>query len=186
MNVFDFDHTIYRSDSTIDFYLFCIKRHPQLIRFLPGQLGSIFLYKLHRCSKEQMKEGFFSFLCGLKEIDSELELFACKNLYKMQKWYVDHAKDTDVVISASPRFIVEKFSEKSTGFAVIASEVDKNTGRFDSRNCHGEEKVRRFREVFTEGRIDEFYSDSDSDLPMARLAGEAYKVKKEKITRWAI
>lgn len=32
MNVYDFDKTIYAGDSTIDFYLFCLKRQPAILQ----------------------------------------------------------------------------------------------------------------------------------------------------------
>ena len=38
MNVYDFDKTIYRGDSTKDFYFFLLRRHPVLIRYLPKQI----------------------------------------------------------------------------------------------------------------------------------------------------
>ena len=35
MNVFDFDETIYRGDSTRDFVIFCMKRHKKALLYLP-------------------------------------------------------------------------------------------------------------------------------------------------------
>lgn len=32
-NIYDFDKTIYDGDSTVDFFLFCLKREPILILF---------------------------------------------------------------------------------------------------------------------------------------------------------
>ena len=37
MNIYDFDKTLYGSDSTMDFILFSIRKHPGLIRYLPIQ-----------------------------------------------------------------------------------------------------------------------------------------------------
>jgi phosphoserine phosphatase len=51
-------------------------------------------------------------------------------------------------------------------------------------NCHGEEKVRRYREAFGDAPIDEFYSDSYSDTPLAKLAAKAYLVKGDKRLPW--
>ena len=62
MNVYDFDGTIYNGDSTVDFYLFALKRKPSLIRYLPKQLWGFVLYGLKRINKTQLKEYFFSFL----------------------------------------------------------------------------------------------------------------------------
>ena len=66
----------------------------------------------------------------------------------------------------------------------IASRVDPQTGKYDGLNCHGAEKVRRFREAFPDGVIERFYSDSLSDTPLARLASEAFLVSGEKLSPW--
>ena len=67
------------------------------------------------------------------------------------------------------------------GVSLIATEVDPASGRFSGRNCSGEEKVRRFRREYPDGNIDEFYTDSKKDLPLAAIAGRAYLVRKNKI-----
>ena len=38
INVYDFDKTIYNGDSTIDFYLFCLKKKFSIILLLPLQI----------------------------------------------------------------------------------------------------------------------------------------------------
>ena len=37
MNVYDFDKTIYNGDSTLDFYIFSIKKNLLLLRYFPKQ-----------------------------------------------------------------------------------------------------------------------------------------------------
>ena len=59
MNVYDFDGTVYRGDSTVDFYLFCLRTHPLVIRFLPIQIKGFVLYKTGRITKTAFKEHFF-------------------------------------------------------------------------------------------------------------------------------
>ena len=66
----------------------------------------------------------------------------------------------------------------------MASRVDIRTGVYDGLNCHGEEKVRRFREAFPDGVIDSFYSDSYSDDPLTKLASEAWLVKGDELKPW--
>ena len=65
--------------------------------------------------------------------------------------------------------------------SLIASGIDPATGLFEGANCRGEEKVRRFREQYPEGVIDEFYTDSKADLPLARIARKAFAVDGEKV-----
>ena len=66
----------------------------------------------------------------------------------------------------------------------MASRVDKTTGKYTGENCYGEEKVKRFYEVFQKEKIDTFYSDSLSDTPLKEISKNAYIVQKEKIIEW--
>ena len=54
--------------------------------------------------------------------------------------------------------------------------MDKRTGKMYGRNCHGEEKVRRFYAAHPGAVTEAFYSDSLSDTPMARIAQRAYLI----------
>ena len=62
--------------------------------------------------------------------------------------------------------------------------MDRHTGETEGENCHGEEKVRRLREAYPEVEIREFYSDSLSDTPLAKLADKAYLVKGQELLPW--
>ena len=61
MNVYDFDDTIFRGDSTRAFWAYCLKRAPGLARFLPRQCAAAVRYALGRTAKEAFKEAFFPF-----------------------------------------------------------------------------------------------------------------------------
>ena len=63
-------------------------------------------------------------------------------------------------------------------------DVYKRQGIYSGLNCHGEEKVRRYREVFDDTKIENFYSDSYSDTPLARIAENAYLVKGDNLLPW--
>lgn len=64
--------------------------------------------------------------------------------------------------------------------------MDINTGKIDGKNCRGKEKVVRFQEKYKLEEIDNFYSDSDADLPLATIAKRAYKVKGMQVQEWKI
>lgn len=59
MNVYDFDNTIYDGDSSIDFYIFCLKRHPSILALFPHQVWGAVLYRLGKITKVRFKEIFF-------------------------------------------------------------------------------------------------------------------------------
>lgn len=66
MNLFDFDKTIYKYDSTVRFWLYCMKIKPYIALGLPMQVFYTILYKLRLVSKEKYKSRFFS-LSGISK-----------------------------------------------------------------------------------------------------------------------
>lgn len=184
MNVYDFDKTIYDGDSTLDFYFFSLKKSPMLIRFLPIQIIGFIKYMFGMYSKLQFKEKFYSFLKGIKDVDSMVELFWNENQDKIKDWYLKSKEESDVVISASPEFLLNNICRRIGIKHLIASEVNKNTGICEGENCYGEEKVLRFKKYFEKGEIKKFYSDSLSDAPISLMASERYIVTGNNILPW--
>ena len=184
MNVYDFDGTIYGSDSSVDFFLFALKRRPSLVRFLPAMAAGFLRYGMKRIGKTQLKECFFGFLRGI-DAESLAEEFWTHSSGKILGWYKARQQPDDVVISASPEFLLAPICRKLGIGRLIASRVDVRTGKFSGENCRGAEKVRRLAEEYNVTHIDEFYTDSESDLPLAQIADRAFLVKKGVPTEWA-
>lgn len=184
MNVYDFDKTIYAGDSTLDFYFFSLKKSPMLIRFFPIQIIGFIKYMFGMYSKLQFKEKFYSFLKGIKDVDSIVELFWNANQDKIKDWYLKSKEESDVIISASPEFLLNNICRRIGIKHLIASEVNKNTGICEGENCYGEEKVLRFKKYFEKGEIKKFYSDSLSDAPISLMASERYIVNGNNILPW--
>ncbi|MBQ2971806.1 MAG: HAD-IB family phosphatase [Ruminococcus sp.] len=183
MNVYDFDRTIYDGDSTVDFYLFCLKRHRKIAFVFPSLVVAYIKYYIFKSgSKTQFKETMYKFLKHC-DIDKDLAVFWEIHEKKIKNWYIEQRKDDDVIISASPFFLLEPIGEK-TGFRVIASDVDKHNGKYSGENCYYEEKVNRFIKEYPDSHIDEFYSDHYSDLPLAKIANKAYIVSGNEISDW--
>lgn len=185
IHVYDFDKTIYKGDSTIDFYFYCLKRKPYIILVVPYQLWGMLKYKLKLCSKTKMKEHFFSFLKLIRNIDSIIDSFAICNRKKLTEWFLNINGCNNVIITASPEFLVASLLESVSIHTLIASDTDKYTGKFSRENCYGVEKVHRLYEIFPKDVvIEKFYSDSLSDLPLAQLSKEAFLIKDDTINKW--
>lgn len=185
LNIYDFDKTIYRGDSTVDFYFYCLRKRPLIIFIIPYQVWGILKYKLGLCSKTTMKEYFFCFLKFIKDIDILIHGFSHKYRNKISIWYQEQNHDNDVIITASPEFIVSSLLSNINVKKLIASDTNKKTGKFTKNNCYGEEKVNRLYDVFSENVVVEnFYSDSQSDLPLARISQKAFLVSGDKISVW--
>lgn len=125
----------------------------------------------------------YGFLRRVPDVDAELEAFWAKNFDRVNPWYLAQKRPDDIIISASPEFLVRIPAQK-LGVRLLASRVDKHTGRTDGENCHGAEKVRRLHETYPDVEIAEFYSDSRSDSPLAELAERAYLVHGQERTPW--
>lgn len=186
MNVYDFDGTIYAGDSTIHFYRFMLKQHPEILRYFPQFCLTTLQHKTGQCSTKAWKESFFSFLKAIPDVQTDVKRFWELHFQNIMPWYLQQKQGTDVIISASPEFLLDIPVRKLGAGKLIASEVDMRSGVFHSENCKGEEKVRRFRREYPDGSVDRFYSDSASDLPMAQLAGEAFLCKKGCLKPWDI
>ena len=186
MNVYDFDNTIYRGDSSIDFWLFCMRKNPFIIFLIPYQVGMGILYRLKIIDKVGFKEAFFCFLSLVSDLERKVEEFWDKNDWKIKEWYYTHHRENDLVISASPGFLLVVICRRMGVCNLIASEVDISTGKFLSPNCYGTEKIRRFDIEYPGGVIKEFYSDSLSDRPLAVRAKESFLVRGDHITKWEL
>jgi phosphoserine phosphatase len=181
VNVYDFDKTIYKGDSSADFWIFSIKRHPKIFIKLPQQILFGILYITKFISKERFKEVFFSFLKFIPDVDTEVNEFWSLNKKKIAQWYIEKSEPgKDVIISASPEFLLQYICDKLK-VRLIATKMDKNTGILNSPNCFGKEKLKRFKETYKDMHIANFYSDSKSDKPLASIADKSYLIKWRKL-----
>lgn len=180
INIYDFDHTIYDGDCTLDFYLFCFRRKPTIVlaAVAPIVIGLLFVLKLK--TREQFKQAFYTSFLPKVDSDNLLPYFWGENIHKIKSFYLAQKKFDDIIISASPRFILQHATDR-LGVRLIASEVDMKTGKLLSKNCRGDQKVTALREstlINSTDSIKAAYSDSLTDRPLVALAQQGFLVKK--------
>lgn len=184
MNVYDFDQTIYYPDSSYHFFLFCLKKYPRAVwPVIPASLLQAIRYKRGAINAKALKETLFSFLTRIPDVDQAVCDFWAEHRGFLQDWYLKQKKDDDLIISASPEFLLRPICDE-LGVRLIATQMDRHTAKIDGENCHDEEKVLCFRAIYPGETIDAFYSDSLSDAPLARLAANAWLVKKGVLSPW--
>lgn len=184
MNTYDFDKTIFYPDSSFCFYRYCLRRFPALLfPTLRESLLAARLYGRGELSAKALKEQLFSFLPGIPDINSVVADFWRLNEKRIGAWYLCQKRSDDLILSASPRFLLEPICVK-LGVELIATEMDEHSGKINGENCHDHEKVRRFYQRDPNGHTENFYSDSMSDTPMAEIADHAFLVKKHQIFPW--
>lgn len=187
MNVFDFDKTIYDGDSTVDLCLYLMGRYPAVIGDFISNIPVVIRYKRGKISKTEMKESLYKCFRRVPDMEAELSRFWDKHIKNIEKWYLEVKREDDVVISASPEFLLSECCRRLGIKHLIASRVDSKTGKYNGLNCYGAEKPKRFDERFGEARrseIESFYSDSYSDAPLAVISQKAYLIKKHRPIEW--
>lgn len=183
MNVYDFDHTIYPGDSTLDFWRFCVKRRPAALLALPGAAAAGGLFKIGLCSRERFKGRFYRFLRHVPDAEELVSGFWAENLGRVHSWYLARKREDDLIISASPEFLILPACGL-LGVRGMASPVSPETGELLGPNCRGEEKAARLRRELPEAPVEAFYSDSLSDAPLARMADRAFLVSGGRPQPW--
>ena len=184
IDVLDFDGTLYKKDSSKEFFKFCLKKNPILLIYIPKIIIYFFVYYLGGISITKLKECFFAFLKNCDNIDEIVEKFWKENRKFIRMDLLKKCKNEIVIISASPMFIINYICSDLKVNKVIATNVDKKTGKFLSANCKGTEKITRLNCEYDKYCIDKFYSDSYSDEPLAKLAKNPFFIEKDEVEKW--
>ncbi len=183
LNVYDFDYTLYGGESGTDFYKFCLGRRYRLARYWPhqawGWIGKHILGK----NNTWMKQRYYRFFRGV-DVEAMAEEFWDENISKIRPWYEGLHREDDLVITASPEFLIRPICRRLGIKKLIASKVDVATGKTLGPNCRDWEKVVRYRSEYGDTPIENFYSDSYADSPLARMAAKAYMIVDGRITDW--
>lgn len=185
MNVYDFDETLFHPDSTFLFFCYCLRHHTLAVsKCIPSALIQFIRYLAQgKTDAQELKEALFSFLNRIDNIELLVQKFWEEHAEQIVPWYLAQKKPDDVIISASPEFLLRPVAQK-LGVTLIATPMNPYTGKIEGKNCHDHEKVRRFRERYPEAEVDEFYSDSRHDDPMAELASRAYLIRGNEYVPW--
>lgn len=185
---FDFDGTI----TTKDTFLEILKHRFGAPKFYLGFLINspfIVAWKLGVISNQRAKESVMRFFFGKQPVatfNESCQAFAreampalvrkkaLKEIQQLQK-----AGAKVVIVSASPENWLQPWCEElKTDLLATRLETrqERITGKIAGLNCHGEEKVRRIREVYNLADYDEVYcyGDTKGDKPMLSLATFAF------------
>ena len=176
MNVYDFDGTIFPTDCSIDFFVWCMKRHPKLcFTFAPKVVINLIKRKMGKMPEYLMQREFFCYLTLIDDFDEQIERYWDKNENKIAPWYLKQKRPDDLIISASPDCIIGPIANR-LGVNFVATEFNRKYGVFLNNLMYAQEKARY---IFDHGfpKIDNFYSDSLADTPLALCAEKAYLVK---------
>ena len=185
MNVYDFDGTIFPTDCSIGFCFWCMKRHPKMwFTFFPKLVKILIQNKRGKISESKMQRKFFGYLTLVKDFDVQIEKYWNKNEKRIASWYLAQKSPDDLIISASPSCIIEPIANR-LGVHFMATEFDREYGVFVNNLMYAKEKAKY---IIDHGFpvIDNFYSDSLADTPLALCAEKAHLVsnKARTVSDW--
>ncbi len=187
--VFDFDGTLTRKDSFIEF-----------IKFVKGRyifyLNLFFVIILWLCSKFKIletgkaKEAVFSFFFKGMTIEKFNEYgnrftYKVNNILREQarstiKYYLDQGAEV-LIISASIENWIVPWAKENNIKKILATSVEINsngklTGRFSSANCKGKEKLERLLQLYPDIEPENLivYGDSGGDKELIDFASTSF------------
>lgn len=176
MNAYDFDETIFYPDCSVLFARWCAKRHPKLyFTYLPKVVKSLLQYKKGKLPRYKFERTFFSFLKQVDDFDEQIEKFWDKNECRISRWYLEQKRSDDLIISASPACIIAPIARR-LGVNYVATDYDREYGVFVDNLMYAKEKAKYIIDQDFPV-IENFYSDSLADTPLALLAEHAHLVK---------
>ena len=197
LSLYDFDKTIYRTDTGVMVLKYLFKKYPKTLLQTPKILLSFIPYFLKITSSLRFKEIFFSPINLLTK--EEWKIFITefwdkesKNLFSSTLKQIEQDKKdgyTVGILSASAEIMLYPIMEIvpvdfliGTIFSTTETHV---TSYIVGANCKKEEKVSRLYEYLKthypnqEYIIKKMYSDSLNDLALFNVAQQQYTVEKD-------
>lgn len=190
IHAFDFDGTLTRRDTLLEFIRYVKGNKEFLIGFLK-HLHLLIMMKLGIMPNWKTKRIIFQYFFGgmtLEKFNEYCEKFAKekasllrkKGMVAVNKAVMDG--DQVVIISASIENWVEPFFrfQVSNNINIIGTKIQvvdgKLTGRFLTKNCYEEEKVRRLLEQYPDRKEYKLvaYGDSRGDHALLDFADEGH------------
>lgn len=186
MNVYDFDDTILEGDTERYFWPWIFEKYPHLEPYKSEYMFYITVQNMGLITRDDSRPHIYRFLEALDGIDEIVERFWDEHERFIKKWYLETQREDDVIVSASPEFLLIPICKRLGIKHLIASYMDKKSGKLLGKFNYAAEKVKRFREVFGDVEPECFFSDSESDRFMAEISKSAIKVIGNDLIEWRV
>ena len=185
--LFDFDGTLTKKDSLIDFLQFSVS-FPKLLFGAIYLSPVLFAYLLKRIDNHAAKEkilGYFFSGWESTRLESVGDQYALKRVPRIlyneaQQCIQWHREQGHIIciVSASPDIWLRAWAKRQEIY-LISTQLEMYKGRFSGkfmgRNCYGIEKVNRIKKQFDLDKYNILYAygDSAGDRPMLSLADKS-------------
>lgn len=184
IKVFDFDNTIYRGESSVDLALFMIKNNKKILLYLPSIFVNMIKYKLCLVKKEKLIKKINNFMSAIifdrKELLELVERFWSKKIHKLDRKMLKRINRDDVIITAGPDFLIHGIKKLLNTNNIISSEIDEAKNKMKYFNF-GDNKVKRYKELYGDKRISCLFTDSYNDRALMDISDKVFIVKKGRL-----
>ncbi len=186
MKVFDFDNTIYGGESVFDFAMFFVKRKKSFIKYVPNFIKILFSYKMCHMDISEFQKALEKyanpFLENQEYIKELVAEFWLQNIEKLYPNILKKIEKDDVIITASPDFLIDGIKDVLNTDHILCSKLDLEKGKISFLNFR-ENKVKCFMEKYDEKKIEEFYTDSYNDKPLMDISKHVFLVHHGKLKK---
>ena len=186
IKVFDFDNTLYHGESSIDMAFHMINNNRKILLYVPSILINLAKYKLCLVDKEKAEQSINDFLkfaiSDKREVDEIVKSFWEKNSCKLDQNMIKRIGKDDLIMTAGPDILINGVRDKLNTENIISSIIDTDKREMVYFNF-GENKAKRYKELYGDTPIESFYTDSFNDRSMMKLAQKVYIVEKGKLKK---
>ena len=183
MKVFDFDNTLYRGESSLDFSLFMIRANKRILLYLPVIASNTIRYKLCLVDRQELGDSINKYMKIIVRSKQEMldlvEAFWATHSSNLDRNMIARIRPEDIIITAGPDFLLDGIKDKLHTENIISSVVDLDRREILHFNFK-DNKVLRFRELYGDRKIDAFYTDSYNDKAMMDISEKVYLIKNGK------
>ncbi|ADU21983.1 haloacid dehalogenase-like hydrolase [Ruminococcus albus] len=186
IKVFDFDNTLYHGESSVDLAFYMIRRNKRILLYVPSILINLAKYKMCLVDKEKAEQSINEFLkIAVKDKYEAADIVKCfwkENSHRLDKNMIKRISKNDVIITAGPDMLIDGIRDKLGNDNILSSVIDPDKREMIYFNF-GENKARRYKEIYGDTPIDSFYTDSFNDKPLMKLADKVYIVEKGRLKK---
>ena len=161
-----------------------IKNNKKILLYLPSIFVNMIKYKLCLVKKEKLIKKINNFMSAIifdrKELLELVERFWSKKIHKLDRKMLNRINRDDVIITAGPDFLIHGIKKLLNTNNIISSEIDEAKNKMKYFNF-GDNKVKRYKELYGDKRISCLFTDSYNDRALMDISDKVFIVKKGRL-----
>lgn len=184
VNVYDFDKTIYKRDSGVDFILFSMKKYPfKVLKSILKTIPILIMFLLKKKTFMDVKSKIIYFVNEI-DLNKLLKEFWDTHEVYINDFYKEKHEENDVIISANYEFLLIPICKRLNVKNLIATKYDFNEKRLIGTHSKGKEKIKLFYEIYPTYKMNVTYSDAKVDIPLLEEGQSSFVVKNGELKKY--